>query len=440
MPLFSVCPQCGKKKLFFYMASSGLCNTCQVKRDMESNQLAQEQCPTGKQSTAQNRSKVEQSYVQEREDIIARVSLRQSTQMGLRRAWGPRAYGVLSDYTVIDTETTGLDACTCEILEIGAIRYRSHREVARFRSYIRPYRPIPRSATEINGITEYTVKLAPRFPEVYADLLDFIGDDVLIGYNIDFDIKFIQTRAGEDIKNKIFDVLPLAKQALTLERYRLDDLRAYFLIGGGSHAALDDCKATAKVYQRLIDMPNVAKQLAEEAAREEAAQKEYERLRQEQEAHLQKVKDEKARLMANAPSAKELRQLSAKMTGEAIEYLSKAKMILKYAGIDTSRIGETYAGDKCKALHVPCKNDIFIAQCQIAIFFGVKLEGNLKYILLDLPPEDIKCDFVCVPSSIQEGENRSRIYIPSVQAMDSIAEYIVKSYQHAQETVNNQKM
>lgn len=421
MGLFAVCPQCGKKQLSFLTDASGLCKSC-VANPSEETIRAREQLEAEKARAAE-----------ERAEIIDRVKARQAPQMGLRRVWGPRAHGVLCDYTVVDTETTGLDACTCEILEIGAVRYRSHREVAYFASYVKPYGLIPPSATEINGITESTVHRAPHFPTVYADFLNFIGDDILIGYNVEFDIKFIQTRAGEDLHNKFFDVLPFAKQVLSLDRYRLDDLRSRFLIGGDSHTALGDCRATAKVYKRLLGEYGAVQYLEDEALKAESEQKEFERIQQEYAAHLQKVKEEKARLMVNAPSQRELRQLSQQMTGQTVEYFSKVKIILKAAGIDVSAVREMCPSYNCRALYIPSENP-YLAQSQLAIFFGVKLEGNLRYILLDLSPEEISCDFPCVPSSIQEGENRSRVYLSSPAALDSIAEYIIKSYQHAKDS------
>ena len=157
------------------------------------------------------------------------------------------------DFTVIDTETTGLDACSNELLEIGAIRYRNNVEVARYHTYLCPDGAIPSDASDINHITWDTVCRAPKLEKVLPTFLSFIGSDVLVGYNVGFDIKFIQTRAGILLENPVFDVLPLARRTLQLENYKLETVSAevHFLPPHGYHNALDDCLATAAVLQTL---------------------------------------------------------------------------------------------------------------------------------------------------------------------------------------------
>lgn len=158
-----------------------------------------------------------------------------------------------TNYTVIDVETTGLDPCKFDLLEVGAVRYRNHTQVAKFHTYVRPSGKIPAAATRINHIRWPKVSRAPLFCEVSDRFLEFIGDDDLIGYNIGFDVKFLQTRGRFNIQNLCFDVLSFVKSAYPdLPRYRLDDLRKCFNITGASHNAIDDCIATAKVFQRCL--------------------------------------------------------------------------------------------------------------------------------------------------------------------------------------------
>ena len=85
------------------------------------------------------------------------------------------------DYVVFDTETTGLDACPYEIIEIGAIRYRNHIEVERFHSYIQPVGPIRKDAATVNHISWLDLRNAPLFPEVHKKFIDFIGSDPVVG-------------------------------------------------------------------------------------------------------------------------------------------------------------------------------------------------------------------------------------------------------------------
>ena len=161
------------------------------------------------------------------------------------------------NYTVFDTETTGLDACTCEVLEIGAIRYRDHKEVERFHSYIRPVGPLYEGAARVNGIRWADVQNAPPFSEVHKKFIAFIGEDPLVGYNIGFDVKFIQTRSGSALKNPCFDVLSLAKRFVDTADHKLVTVKGHFGISSRSHTALGDCEATAAVYQKLLQLLSV---------------------------------------------------------------------------------------------------------------------------------------------------------------------------------------
>lgn len=182
-------------------------------------------------------------------------------RLPLRKSFCGDTFPSEGNYTVIDTETTGLDACVCEILEIGAIQYRNNQAVSRFHSYVKPEGRIQKRASDINHITWAKVCNAPKFSEVYSDFIAFIGADILVGYNIGFDIKFIQTRAQEDINNPQFDVLQFVKKSLDLDSYKLSDLKQYFNISGSSHSAIDDCLTTVAVFQKCLSLPKTQEML-----------------------------------------------------------------------------------------------------------------------------------------------------------------------------------
>lgn len=159
------------------------------------------------------------------------------------------------DYTVIDLETSGLYPTDCEILELAAIRYRDGEPVAQCRTYVKPEGRISREASKVNHITWSKVYNAPAFDDVIWNYLAFLGDDTLIGYNVGFDMRFLQTRTQVSLKNEVFDVMPFAKRVLPKQRnYKLDTLRWEFSLGGQAHTSLGDCEATARLYQICRDM------------------------------------------------------------------------------------------------------------------------------------------------------------------------------------------
>lgn len=160
------------------------------------------------------------------------------------------------DFTVIDVETTGLDPRCDDILEIGAIRYRGWVEDARYQSYICPLGNLNPEAQRRNHITWGDVSSAPLLSEEFPNFLEFIGDDLLLGYNVGYDIKFIQTRTGISVSNITFDVLAFARGSIISHNYKLDTLRDRYALSGPRHTALGDCDSTAQAFFHILKEPS----------------------------------------------------------------------------------------------------------------------------------------------------------------------------------------
>lgn len=163
------------------------------------------------------------------------------------------------DFTVFDIETTGLKR-TEEIIEIGAIRVRGGKGVAKFSVLVRPRKSIPYLIQEVTGITNEMVSTAQRIEDVLPNFLDFIGDDILLGHNIvSFDSKFICREAanmGINLKNPLFDTLTYAKKLKKLtempQSLSLTTLCECLNISrDNAHRAYDDALANAKVFYLL---------------------------------------------------------------------------------------------------------------------------------------------------------------------------------------------
>lgn len=171
------------------------------------------------------------------------------------------------DFVVFDLETTGLSPTSNEIIEIGAVRFKNDDPVEIFHTFIRPKKKISARITSINGITNEMVEDCPTIEDVLPRFIDFIGDDVLIAHNSDFDMKFIlnqlYNQGYKKIKNKAIDTLKLSRQKvrdydflternIKLDSYKLEDLKyAFSLWDVDSHNAIDDCKVCAYVYLKI---------------------------------------------------------------------------------------------------------------------------------------------------------------------------------------------
>ncbi len=163
-------------------------------------------------------------------------------------------------FCVLDLETTGLSPDSDAITEIGAVRYSLGVETGRFQSLINPDAPIPPRIMVVTGITQAMVIDAPKLGEALPSLLEFIGDAVIVGHNVRFDMSFLNAasiRLGYGrLPNRSVDTLRLAQRLVRkdVRSFKLSSLAAYF----GSpvtpnHRALDDTLATAHVFWALLE-------------------------------------------------------------------------------------------------------------------------------------------------------------------------------------------
>src|SRR5438093_383830 len=105
------------------------------------------------------------------------------------------------DAVVLDTETTGLDPARSRVVEIGAVRLVGGRiaTAPSFRRLVRPGEAIPAAAIAVHHIDDARVAGAPSFAEVWPELAAFIGDALLIGHGLGYDLAVLKReceRAG----------------------------------------------------------------------------------------------------------------------------------------------------------------------------------------------------------------------------------------------------
>lgn len=164
----------------------------------------------------------------------------------------------ISDYTVIDIETTGKYVNNCEIIELSAVRVRNSLIVDKYSTLIKPKKKVPAVITELTGITDEMLENAPSISEKLPEYLDFIGDDVILGHNIaTFDRHIISRYCSELglplLENDTLDTLQYAHCCdVDVPDYRLTTLTAFFGIShSNAHRALADCIANFECYEKL---------------------------------------------------------------------------------------------------------------------------------------------------------------------------------------------
>lgn len=162
----------------------------------------------------------------------------------------------LKDFIVLDTETTGLSKNVDKIVELCIIKIENNQPVEVFTTLLNPDRKIKAEASAVNGIYDKDVKRAPRFEELAPKIADMLGDNVIVGHNITFDLAFIQRQlkaCGIKRQYRYVDTLSYASSLIhdSLD-HKLQTLLKYFNIDPGkAHRAEDDTLATFHLFEAL---------------------------------------------------------------------------------------------------------------------------------------------------------------------------------------------
>ena len=150
-------------------------------------------------------------------------------------------------FVAIDLETTGLEE-TAEIIEIGLCKV-EHGEISAKLTYlIKPLHIIPTEITLITGIDNQMVADSPHFEDVKEEILNFIGDKMLIAHNVNFDRTILENHLGYETPNLWADTHDFAKVFLpNLTSYKLVSIGQELQIEASEHhRALADAELCAK--------------------------------------------------------------------------------------------------------------------------------------------------------------------------------------------------
>ena len=156
-------------------------------------------------------------------------------------------------YIALDLETTGLDADREKIIQVGAVKFCGDRVLDRFDTFVNPGRAIPDFIQRLTGIRPDQVSRAPHFSAVSQGLEEFIEDHPVIGHNVTFDLRFLETH-GLDLPNARYDTWDLASFVLpSSAEYSLVALaRQFGLEHQRAHQAIDDADATRQLFVTLL--------------------------------------------------------------------------------------------------------------------------------------------------------------------------------------------
>jgi DNA polymerase III subunit epsilon len=107
-----------------------------------------------------------------------------------------------------DLETTGVNVATDRIVEISILKIHPNGNKDSLTRRVNPTIPIPLQASEVHGIYDVDIIDCPTFAELANEILEFIKDADLAGYNSNkFDIpvlveEFLRAKVDIDFSNK----------------------------------------------------------------------------------------------------------------------------------------------------------------------------------------------------------------------------------------------
>jgi len=203
-----------------------------------------------------------QPQTQDRDDRDHQREVASSIPLVLAEGSGPTSSSII----IFDCETTGMDRQADQIIELCVQRGLDDAAPGAVTTWrIKPAVPIQPGAQAVHGIAAADLEGCPAFAEV-ADAIAaaFASADVIVGYNLAFDIEMLQAEyarlalpAPDFTRKQVVDAFRLWQQ---FEPRSLQHAHVRF-VGNGftdAHSASADVAATARVLAGMLDHFNLA--------------------------------------------------------------------------------------------------------------------------------------------------------------------------------------
>jgi DNA polymerase-3 subunit alpha (Gram-positive type) len=163
-------------------------------------------------------------------------------------------------FCVIDLETTGGNHENDKIIEIGMVRVVALELAEEKNILIDPEQRIPDFIQKLTSIKQKDVTGQAKIEDVIDEVIEFIGDDIIVAHNTSFDVPFLNSvlrRLGRDeLTNKVICTNVMTKHMIPdIMNSNLNYMSSLFDIDhSNAHRAHDDARATAKLLLKYLDI------------------------------------------------------------------------------------------------------------------------------------------------------------------------------------------
>jgi len=166
-------------------------------------------------------------------------------------------------FCFLDLETTGFDAEKDSIIEVAILIYDGKEKIEELDQVCTPEKtPITPFITNITDITPAEIsEKGVKFQTLKNSINELIGDRVIIGHNIDFDINFLAANGIDIARNPRIDTHELARILLINEEsYALEILsKKYGWEHTDAHRAMADVRVSIELFyflqQKIRELP-----------------------------------------------------------------------------------------------------------------------------------------------------------------------------------------
>ncbi|NVY97030.1 PolC-type DNA polymerase III [Lactobacillus sp. DCY120] len=163
-----------------------------------------------------------------------------------------------AEYVIFDVETTGLSAVYDSIIELAAVKMKDGKVTAEFDEFIDPGHPLSATTINLTSITDAMVHNSNTEAEAMVKFQDFVGDDILVGHNVTFDIGFLNAARSrcnlEPVQVPVIDTLEMSRTLHSEYRnHKLDSLaKRYEIKLEHHHRANSDAETTGYLMYKLL--------------------------------------------------------------------------------------------------------------------------------------------------------------------------------------------
>lgn len=161
-------------------------------------------------------------------------------------------------FVCLDCETTGLDPAQDRVIEVAAVKFTINEILGEYESLIDPECEIPQTSIAIHHITQDMVIDKPKIHEILPELIEFMGNHIIVGHGVTFDIQLLINAAQRSgipcslQNNSFLDTLRMARLYGESPINSLEQLRKHFNIEPeGAHRAMSDVVVNVEVFKKL---------------------------------------------------------------------------------------------------------------------------------------------------------------------------------------------